>query len=194
MVIRSLPVVVCIALALSATSLEAQNSSIERWRTLGPREEAMALGLARRAFDAYVTRRETIAPPNPLPPLFQQRVGVFVSTMRHGAPRCCMGTVYPIQSNAAREIIENAVAAGGRDRRFAPVQPRELRALTLILSVVDRPVPIAEADLATLDPVREGLMVRYGDRCGVVLSGETTRVERMLAWARIRPARARGSR
>ena len=106
--------------------------------------------------------------------------------MRNGAPRCCMGTLYPMQPNAASEVIENAVAATGRDRRFAPITAREANSLILIVSVVGKPVPITQSDLARLDPTRDGLVVRYGDRCGVVLSGETSAVERMLTWGRIR--------
>src|SRR5438477_196986 len=37
-----------------------------------------------------------------------------------------------------------------------------------------------------LDPAREGLAVKRGERIGVVLSNETDRIDRMLAWGRIR--------
>lgn len=175
-----------VAITLGALPAPARDAGFERWRALDASDQKAVLTLARRAFDTYVTRRDVISPPDALLALLRRPAAVFVSTMRSGAPRCCMGSLYPTQPNAALEIIENAVAAAGRDRRFAPIQPRELRGLTLIVSIVDRPAPIDAADLTRLDPVHDGLVVRCGDRYGVVLSGETTRQDRMLAWGRIR--------
>ncbi len=163
-----------------------EEAGFERWKHLDAQTQGNILHLARQAFDAYIARRNTITPPNKLPDLLQQRTGVFVSAMRNGAPRCCMGTLYPTQPNAALEIIENAVAAAGRDRRFAPITAREAKTLTLIVSIVDKPVPISESEAANLDPTRDGLVVKSGDRYGVTLSGETSITARMLQWGRIR--------
>src|SRR5206468_1893807 len=136
-----------------------------RWRHLDARTQAQILSLARRAFDTYITQRRVISPPASVLPPLDQRIGAFVSAMRNGAPRCCMGTIYPTQPNAALEIIENAIAAAGRDRRFAPIRPKEARNLILIVSVVGKPIPITQTELARLDPTRDGLLVRSGDRC-----------------------------
>lgn len=163
-----------------------EEAGFEHWKHLDAQTQGDILHLARQAFDAYISRRSIITLPNKLPDLLQQRTGVFVSAMRNGAPRCCMGTLYPMQPNAALEIIENAVAAAGRDRRFAPITAREAKALTLIVSIVDKPVPITASEAANLDPTREGLVVKSGDRYGVVLSGETGQTARMLQWGRIR--------
>lgn len=156
----------------------------QRWAD--PVVQAAALTLARRAFDAYARRREVLDPPTHMPPALRGPMAVFVSTMRAGAPRCCMGSLYPTQPDAADEIIASAVAAAGHDRRFPPVRPGELAHLTLIVSLVSRPRPITESEAASLDPVRDGLAVRNGDRWGVVLSGESPRRENMMPWGRIR--------
>lgn len=97
-----------------------------------------------------------------------------------------MGSLYPVEANAAREIIASAVASAGRDRRFPPVKPAELRSLAIIVSIVGNLRPITLAEANNLDPTRDGLAARYGDRYGVVLSGETSAVDRMIRWARIR--------
>ena len=185
-------VAICLSFlsALACTPIGArEETSFERWKHLDARAQDEILRLARRAFDAYITRtryhcaiRRCIS----FLPLCRQRTGVFVSAMRQGAPRCCMGTLYPMQPNAALEIIENAVAAAGRDRRFAPIKPGEAKSLTLIVSIVGKPVPISASEAANLDPTREGLVVKAGDRQGVVLSGETGEAARMLQWGRIR--------
>jgi len=175
---------ICSLLALCCRPAAA-DPVLDRWRTASPSVQRAALHLARTAFDTYVRDRRIIDCPATLPPELRLRAGVFVSTMAaDGAPRCCMGTLSPMEPDIAHEVIANAVAAAGRDRRFKPIRPADLSRLRLIVSVVGRPEPISSAD--GLDPVRDGLIARYGDRDGVVLSGETPHRDLMLRWARIR--------
>lgn len=181
---RSLMLLLMLSLAVFACISPAQADDM-RWND--PAARQAALTLARRAFDAYALRREVMDPPRPLPAFFQQPAAVFVSAMRpDGSPRCCMGSLYPTQPNAAEETIVSAVAAAGHDRRFAPLRPSELPHLVLIVSFVDRPQPITAAEAVQMDPVTEGLAVQNGGRWGVVLSGETTRRENLPLWGRIR--------
>lgn len=152
-----------------------------------PAARRYVLALARRAFDTYAATRTVIESPSPVPAFLRARSGVFVSTMmRNGAPRTCMGTLYPTQPTLAEEIIENAAASAGRDRRFKPVSVKELVGLNLIVSVVGTPRSISASEAAQLDPVTDGLAVKYEDRFGVVLSGESPHRENMIAWGRAR--------
>lgn len=182
---RSSICVVLIGLDLIQAPIKG-SPTLDSWSQADPESRRAALQLARRAFDAYAESRQIVVPGSNLGPLFSLRSGVFVSTMVHGAPRSCMGSLYPMQADLAHEIVASAVASAGQDRRFASVAPGELRSLRLIVSIVDRPVPIIPAMAARLDPVRDGLAVRFGGRYGVVLSGETSHLDRMMAWARIR--------
>ena len=160
---------------------------LDRWQHVDASTRAYVLTLARRAFDTYITQHEVIDCPKDVPALLRSRAGVFVSTMAPGgAPRCCMGTVYPLEADIAHEIIANAVTAAGRDRRFRPITSAEKSNLRLIVSIVGRPVPIGEQQAMALDPVREGLVVKHGDRFGVMLSGETGDRSLMLKWGRKR--------
>lgn len=177
---------ICALATLARAPARAQSPAFDLWRQADPITQDAALRLARRAFDAYALRRETITPPPGLPPCFALRVAVFVSAMQNGAPRCCMGTLYPTQPTAALEIINAAVAAAGRDHRFAPIRPGELARLRLIVSILSPPHPLGARALSALDPTRDGLVVQHGDRSGVVLSGETDHALTMLAWGRIR--------
>src|SRR5207245_4154206 len=74
-----------------------------------------------------------------------------------------------------------------------PVRVQELPRLNLIVSIVGTPRPISESDARTLDPAHDGLVVKCGDRYGVVLSGETPHRENMLSWGRIRAGAAPGA-
>jgi AMMECR1 domain-containing protein len=180
----------CLAYSARCSPLPAASA---RWQLSDPPAQHYILALARRAFDTYASSRSVIDPPSPLPAFLRRRSGVFISTMRRGAPRTCMGTLYPTQPNLAEEIIQSAVASAGRDRRFRPVTAQELPHLTLIVTLVGTPRPLAAEDVPTLDPARDCLVVKCGDRYGVVLSGETPRRENMLAWGRIRAGAGPGA-
>ena len=180
---RSLVLILLLGFA-AAGAIHAQASGA-RWAD--PASQRAALSLARRAFDAYAERREILEPPRLLPAPLRQPAAVFVSAMRpDGSPRCCMGSLYPTEPDAAEEIIASAAAAAGHDRRFPPLRPAELSHLVLIVSFVDRPQPITASEAAQLDPVTEGLAVQNAGRWGVVLSGETARRENLPLWGRIR--------
>ncbi len=143
-----------------------------------------ALALARRAFDTYCLTRRRISVPPGLPHVFSLRSGVFVSAMVNGAPRCCMGSLYPMKPSLAGEIVAAAAAAAGIDYRFRPVRPEELSKLRLIVSVVG--TPQAVADVSRIDPVSDGVVARRGAHIGVTLPGETVHLDRAIRWARIR--------
>jgi AMMECR1 domain-containing protein len=151
---------------------------------------AAALSLARAAFDAYTLRREQVSVPGDLPDLLKQRGGVFVSAEVNGAPRCCMGSLYPTRDTLAEEIVAAAIAAAGLDARKAPIGSEEVPRLRLVVSIMAPPESIV--DPGALDPVREGLAVRGRERTGVVLPGETGRRDRMIRWAMIRAGAAPG--
>lgn len=146
-----------------------------------------AVRLAREALDTYCLRRERIPTPTALPFLLCRRSAVFVSTMdRNGAPRCCMGSLYPRGASLAADLIDTATRAAAHDLRFPPLQPKELAGLRVIVSILDPPEPVS--DPWRLDPVVDGLAVRGTLRTGVVLPGETARRDRFVQWGRRRAA------
>lgn len=171
---------------LLRTSSAQGDAAVEGWRHADPATVNFTLHLARRAFDSWVLHHQIINVPATLPPLLKLRSGVFISTSRQGTPRTCMGTLYPSQENLAAEIIENAVVSAGRDQRFPPVKPPELKHLRLIVSIVGTPQQIDANQLASIDPLWDGLAVRLGHTFGVVLNGETRDLHSMEKWGRIR--------
>lgn len=123
--------------------------------------------LARNTITHYVRRGKTIAPPEELTSEMERQAGVFVSLHRQGALRGCIGTLEPMHSNTAQEIIQNAISAASRDPRFPPVQAGELDDLEVSVDVLSPPEPIESAD--ELDPKRYGVIVQSGWRRGVLL-------------------------
>jgi AmmeMemoRadiSam system protein A len=123
--------------------------------------------LATAAIRAYVTTGEKIPAPEPLADDMKQAAGVFVSLKKHGELRGCIGTIFPATDSLAAEIISNAVASSNFDPRFPPVEPEELGEIIVSVDVLSPPEPVR--DLSGLDAKKYGVIVRAGDRRGLLL-------------------------
>lgn len=124
--------------------------------------------LARRTVEYYVKTGKKIPVPAGLPDeMYENRAGVFVSLKEEGSLRGCIGTISPVMSNVAEEIIENAVSAASRDPRFHAVQPDELQKLIYSVDVLGEPEEIGSAD--ELDVKRYGVIVSRGYQRGLLL-------------------------
>jgi len=143
-----------------------------------PKEEAVIPGeesprhpiveLAKRAVETYV-QEDRIVEPIPLPPELPARAGVFVTIRRRGALRGCIGTIEPVASSLAEEVIRSALLAATEDPRFTPVRLAELSQLTYSVSVLE-PAELVEG-IGDLDPSRYGVIVQSGHRRGLLLPG-----------------------
>lgn len=71
------------------------------------------------------------------------------------------------QPSIAEEIINNAIAAGTRDPRFAPIQAEELDELSFSVDVLSVPEEIV--DSSALDPKKYGVIVENRSKVGVLL-------------------------
>lgn len=132
----------------------------------GPRGDLL-LGLARRAVETYVREHVIIPVPHPLPKDQERRQAAFVTLIKAGAQRGCVGSLVPLQPTLAGEIISNALAAAVRDPRFTPVKPEELIELEYAIDLLEALEPLASP--VELDPACEGVVVRAGKRVGVAL-------------------------
>lgn len=125
--------------------------------------------LGRRAIEHYLRHRELIEPPQPMPSELQSPSAVFVTLRKRGELRGCVGSLYPTEASAAHEFIRYAVAAAVRDPRFEPVRLDEVGDLSVKLQLLDPPEPVSA--VTDLDPAHYGLIVRSGDRQGLLLPG-----------------------
>ena len=130
-------------------------------------KEHALVQLARRTIEAYVRHGERAALPEELSKEMARRAGVFVSLHRAGELRGCIGTIDPVHSNVAQEIIANAISAATRDPRFDAVQPHELADLDVSVDILTEPEPIIS--LSELDPKVYGVIVSNGPRRGLLL-------------------------
>ncbi len=123
--------------------------------------------LAKEAVEQFVRTNTIKAPPSELSEEMLKRAGVFVSTKCKGRLRGCVGSIEPVRPNVAAEVIASAIGAANRDSRFPPIRPDELSDLEYSVDVL---TPLeAVAGLDQLDPKIYGVVVRRGDKTGVLL-------------------------
>ena len=110
----------------------------------------------------------------PLPPLFEELRGVFVTLKRHpdGALRGCIG--YPLPVLPLRSaIVGAAVSAATEDYRFRPVRAADLPRITIEVSVLTVPVPLTfskpEEAVRAVKVGRDGLIVDGFGSSGLLL-------------------------
>ncbi len=123
--------------------------------------------LAKNAVEKYVTKGETISLPDELTQEMSTRSGVFICIKKKGELRGCIGTYSPTTPNVAMEIIQNAISAAAQDPRFSPVDPSELKDLEYSVDVLSPPEKVDGP--GSLDPRHYGVIVRKGNRSGLLL-------------------------
>jgi AmmeMemoRadiSam system protein A len=137
--------------------------------------------LARQSLTHYLHAGTQLQRPDSLSDeLFNFRKACFVSIKKNENLRGCIGTLQPNKASLAHEIISNALSAGLHDPRFSPVTLEELPGLRFSVDVLSA---AESATRAMLDPKIYGVIVRLGNRSGVLLpdlEGVDT-VDRQLA-------------
>ena len=122
---------------------------------------------ARRVVESYVRGEEPPGADEAPEELLGMRAGVFVCLKSAGELRGCIGTIEPAAANLAEEIRSNAISSATRDPRFPPVASGELPSLTYSVDVLAEPEDIP--DISHLDPKTYGVIVRSGQRSGLLL-------------------------
>ncbi len=126
------------------------------------------VALARRSVETYVRTGKKLKIPEGLPDeMYERRGGAFVSLKEEGRLRGCIGTIAPVRSSLAEEIIENAISAASRDPRFPEVKADELGKLVYSVDVLGKAEEISSPE--QLDVKRYGVIVTQGNRRGLLL-------------------------
>lgn len=123
--------------------------------------------LARDVIESYVNGNGIPSIEGASEELTGKKAGVFVSLKKNGELRGCIGTIEPTKPTIAEEIASNAVSSATRDPRFPPVSPGELSELEYSVDVLGEAEEIP--DMSYLDPEEYGVIVRSGNRSGLLL-------------------------
>jgi len=131
------------------------------------------LELTKRAVENYVKKKEIISVPENFPEEFLKRkTGVFVTIMKNGNLRGCIGTYLPLRENIAQEVIFNAISAASEDWRFGPIKEEELPYLSYTVYLLKEPKLVR--DLKELNPKKYGIIVKtlpISEKENVILNG-----------------------
>ena len=133
---------------------------------LNPGEGVLAVKIARATIEAAVDCRTVSSPP--LPPVFCEKRGVFVTIKRNGELRGCIGFPYPEQPLVSA-VIQAAIYAATEDPRFEPLSLREFNETVAVEVTVLTPPRVLE----TNDRKALPSMVEVG-RHGLVIEGKGT--------------------
>ncbi|MEW6524847.1 MAG: AmmeMemoRadiSam system protein A [Bacillota bacterium] len=125
------------------------------------------VALARRAIEAYIREGRVLDDSGDPLAGTHSPAGVFVSLKQQGELRGCIGTVQPARASLAMEVIHNAISAATDDPRFPPVSEAELDDLEVSVDVLAPAEPVD--DLSELNPREYGVIVRKGQRAGLLL-------------------------
>jgi uncharacterized protein len=133
---------------------------------LSPAARVVLLALVRRALHSELSGTAR-TPPLDLSEELQRPAGAFVTLRQvaNGDLRGCVGYIEP-RRPLWQTVMEAAVGAALHDRRFPRVALPELAGLSVQVTVLGRLAPIAPE---ALEIGVHGVVVRYGDRSGLLL-------------------------
>jgi AmmeMemoRadiSam system protein A len=135
-------------------------------------QRGLLLLTARRSIEYGLSHRRALpVTPAEHPPLDQAGAS-FVTLHLHGELRGCIGSLEAYRP-LLLDVAENAYAAAFGDFRFARLEPSELQALSVDVSVLSKPEAIAFEDqqalLMQIRPGTDGLILQDGARRGTFL-------------------------
>jgi AmmeMemoRadiSam system protein A len=125
--------------------------------------------VARQALQAALEgSADPVEGPAAVPDALRRPGRAFVTLRHDGELRGCIGQIDADRS-LAEAVWRAAVLAATDDPRFSPLAREELEGLRLEVSVLTEPLRMGVADLAGVEPGRDGVMVRRGRRQGILL-------------------------
>ncbi|HWD41160.1 MAG TPA: AMMECR1 domain-containing protein [Fimbriimonas sp.] len=150
-----------------------------------PYHEQALLQIAHQAIEREVSGKppaqvKADSPPSP----------VFITIERGGKVVGCRGSLAARTPSLEQEVASEARAACAHDPRYGPLTSKDLSRILVTVTVVDRMEPVGSVD--GLEP-SEGLVVRSGDKVGVVLPWEGKDPATRLKWAYKKAGLSEGS-
>ena len=133
-------------------------------------EGRLAVRLARQAVAGYIENKKVIELSG-LPPIFEEKRGVFVTLHEEGDLRGCIGYPEPVLP-LGRAIVDSAINACSRDPRFPRVRPSELKRIEIEVTVLTKPEAYTEPKKRLPELVvigQDGLIVSKGPNSGLLL-------------------------
>jgi uncharacterized protein (TIGR00296 family) len=132
-------------------------------------EGSLALCLARGTIENACAKKSR--PAFSLTEVFREKRGVFVTISKRGQLRGCIGLPYPVMP-LGEALIHAAKAAALEDPRFPPVAEDELDLISVEVTILTVPAPIAgepDARVRHVEVGKHGLIIRGMGTSGLLL-------------------------
>jgi AmmeMemoRadiSam system protein A len=150
--------------ALAPVLLRAQGKG-EGDGGLNDADRKMLLKLARETLRRLLFT-ETSPRLRELPPRLVRPQGLFVTLKKKGELRGCIGRI-TTEEPLAVLVARMAYEAAFKDPRFSPLEPAELEAVSIEISLLTPPAPVAHASDIVLG--RDGVILHRGGKGAVFL-------------------------
>lgn len=98
--------------------------------------------------------------------------GLFITLIKNEDTRACWGSVNSSQRNLVLATVFTTEDALGKDYRYSKIKKSEINQLIPQVTVVKKIIPINS--IVTMQPLKQGLMVRAGGKGAVLLPGEAS--------------------
>ena len=138
---------------------------------LGERERKTLLELARCSLVAYFQQTVPELPAG-ADHVLSRKQGCFVTLVRRGALRGCVGNVVP-RLPLCQAVIENARSAAFNDSRFPPLERNELEEIRIEISVLSPPVNLqwksVDELIRQIRPRVDGVFLQVGGQVSTFL-------------------------
>ena len=150
----------------SAIAFTASDAArVEESDDLTEAEQQSLLDIARSTLDMQV-RTGKLPEITPVTERLREPRGVFVTLHERGELRGCIGYVEAYKP-LFEAVQEMAVAASSEDPRFTPVEPKELDAIDIEITVLSPLRPLPSPDSVVVG--KHGLVIRKGRSSGLLL-------------------------
>ena len=134
---------------------------------LSEEEQKKLLEIARSAITRYVTKKDkTSLAALEKNPVFSKPTAVFVTLMKEGNLRGCIGSIEP-EHPLGVAVEKEAISAAAGDPRFSAVTEKELNQISIEISVLSPIRQVKSAD--EIVPFKDGVIVTKGARRGLFL-------------------------
>lgn len=130
---------------------EAVETFVKEGRVISPSDDLSAAPGEPRLWREEFSRGEFAE-------LLKQKSGTFVTIMKNGKLRGCIGTYLATKENIVKEVISNTIAAATEDYRFGPIKKEELPHLSYVVYILNEPELVK--DISELNPQKYGIIIK----------------------------------
>ena len=144
---------------------------LKRGKMITEDEGTKAVHLARNIIETFLTQGNISNLYQDLPPIFEEKMGVFVTLTYNRALRGCIGRPYP-DIPLKNAIVNSAISAAINDFRFKPVQISEMKDIIVEVTILSKPelLEMLPKNIPLMIEIgKHGLLIKEGKYQGLLL-------------------------